>query len=302
MTTRHALLCFRGTGGEWGLDYTSRVAQACSALVEEIDVDAPATMGAAPVGAATDPLAPSGFECVHAMLEWAVTWVRNNPTRTFGVAAYSLGAIGAVLFAREFAPGGRLEKYRDNFLFGVTFGSPAHARGHTFYLGEDPGGEGISDIRLPEGMFGWEWADLVQVGDLYANVLGNPLVVKVCRDAYAIVMTQQLHNPLRLIFDMLPLLLQIVADSVNWPLSIPRTVTSAFLGLFASLLPMLPVSNDKTAAAVAAASQGIGFALAKPPTAPHITYEFAEVWPGMTYFDLAVQHVNDWASRTPARA
>ncbi|MBE5440212.1 hypothetical protein [Mycobacteroides abscessus] len=299
--TRHALLCFRGTGGEWGLDYTSRLAQACSALVEEIDVDAPATMGAAPVGAATDPLAPSGFECVHAMVEWAVRWVRNNPTRTFGIAAYSLGAIGAVVFAREFMPGGRLEKYRSNFLFGVTIGNPARTRGHTFYLGEDPGGEGISDIRLPDGMFGWEWADLVQTGDLYGNVLGNPLVVKVCRDAYAIVMTQQLHDPLRLIFDMLPLLLQIVADSVNWPLSIPRTVTSAVLGLFASLLPMLPVSNDKTAAAVAAASQGIGFALAQPPTAPHITYEFAEVWPGMTYFDLAVQHVNDWAARTPAR-
>lgn len=300
--TRHALLCFRGTGGEWGLDYTSRLAQACSALVEEIDVDAPATMGAAPVGAATDPLAPSGFECVHAMVEWAVKWVRTNPTRTFGIAAYSLGAIGAVVFAREFMPGGRLEKYRSNFLFGVTIGNPARTRGHTFYLGEDPGGEGISDIRLPDGMFGWEWADLVQTGDLYGNVLGNPLVVKVCRDAYAIVMTQQLHDPLRLIFDMLPLLLQIVADSVNVPLSIPRTLTSAFLGLFATFLPFLPVDNDKTAAAVAAARQGIEFVLTQPPTAPHITYEFAEVWPGMTYFDLAVQHVNDWASRTPARA
>ncbi len=53
--TRHALLCFRGTGGEWGLDYTSRVAQACSALVEEIDVDAPATMGGCARGSCYKP-------------------------------------------------------------------------------------------------------------------------------------------------------------------------------------------------------------------------------------------------------
>ncbi|SHZ34613.1 Uncharacterised protein [Mycobacteroides abscessus subsp. bolletii] len=48
------------------------------------------------------------------------------------------------------------------------------------------------------------------------------------------------------------------------------------------------MDNDKTAAAIAAAVQGIGFALAQSPTAPHFTYEFAEVWPGMAYFDLAV--------------
>ena len=51
------------------------------------------------------------------------------------------------------------------------------------------------------------------------------------------------------------------------------------------------------AAAVKAAQIALQFATAQPPTAPHIQYEFREVWPGQTYLGLAIQHVRDWASR-----
>lgn len=51
------------------------------------------------------------------------------------------------------------------------------------------------------------------------------------------------------------------------------------------------------AGAAQAAVIALRFVAAQPPTAPHITYEFAEVWPGQTYLGLAIQHVRDWCSR-----
>ncbi|SIN52109.1 Uncharacterised protein [Mycobacteroides abscessus subsp. abscessus] len=56
------------------------------------------------------------------------------------------------------------------------------------------------------------------------------------------------------------------------------------------------------AAAAQAALIALRFVTTSPPTAAHIQYEYREVWPGQTYLGLAIQHVRDWASRTPAIA
>ncbi|SKW67116.1 Uncharacterised protein [Mycobacteroides abscessus subsp. massiliense] len=56
------------------------------------------------------------------------------------------------------------------------------------------------------------------------------------------------------------------------------------------------------AAAAQAAIIALRFVTANPPTAPHIQYEFREVWPGQTYLGLAIQHVRDWAGRVQTAA
>lgn len=306
---RHALLCFRGTGGVLGLDYTNRIADAAAAVVEKIDV-APElipSMGAAPVGAASDITALSGDESVDYLVNWAVSWKLANPKRTLFVAGYSLGAIAATKFYLEFLPGGRLEQHRDTFVGAVTIGNPARSFGHTFYLGAIPAGEGISDVRIPEperDAIGWRWCDLVAPGDLYANVVGGGAVLEICRDAYAIVMRQQLHDPATMIAEMLPLITEILSDAgVTLPaLNIGGIGIGAFGGLLTALgvpIPALPGGTPGTAAAVQAAIQGLKFAATQPPTAAHITYEWAEAIPGRSYLDLGIQHITDWARRTP---
>lgn len=301
---RHAALCFIGTGGIIGLDYVDRVADACSGLVERIDVVDQATMGMAPVGAATDFTAPSGYETVDLMVENAVAWVLANPNRTIVLIGYSLGAIGLVKFLLEFAPGGRLAQFIDNIVCIATFGNPARTFGHTFYLGPVPSGEGISDVRAtPELLahFGWRWCDCVQPGDLYANTTGGPDVLKICRDAYNLVMGQQIHDPIALMTAMLPLMLQTASDAgITLPPNIPAIGLGAFLGLLKALGINVPATGG-TAAAVQAAFEGIKFATSNPPTAPHITYEFAEAIPGKTYLELAIQHVTYWATEIPVK-
>ena len=90
---RHAGLTFRGTGGIVGMDYTSRVAQ--EAGLDEIPILYPGSMGGIPVGAANDPNAPSGNDSVDIAVELAIDWIESNPTRTFCLLGYSLGAIAA---------------------------------------------------------------------------------------------------------------------------------------------------------------------------------------------------------------
>ena len=304
---RHAILCFRGTGGVIGLDYVDRLADACGRRVERIDVapELMPSMGMAPVGAAADITALSGNESVDYMVNWAVTWKLNNPKRTLLVAGYSLGAIAATKFYLEFLPGGRLAQFRDQFVAAATFGNPARSFGRTFYLGPIPAGEGISDIRIPEGArndIGWRWADLVAPGDLYSNVTGGRQVLEVCRGAYQAVMTQQLHDPAALMTAMLPIITNLLDEAgiSLTSLNLGAIGVGMFGGLLSALGAPIPTDpNNETGAAVQAAIQALKFVASQPPTAPHITYEFAEVLPGRTYLDIGIQHVNDWAARVP---
>lgn len=304
---RHAMLCFRGTGGILGLDYVDRIADCCARTVERVDV-APEllpSMGMAPVGAATNITALSGNESVDYMVNWAVNWKLHNPDRTLLVAGYSLGAIAATKYFLEFLPGGRLQEFREDFVAAVTLGNPARSYGRTFYLGPIPAGEGISDIRIPEderNRLGWRWCDLAAPGDLYTNVTGGPEVLKVCRAAYKAVMTQQIHDPAKLIQSMLPIITEALgAAGIVLPGLPGINLGGLGFGAFNNAVTAPGIPGGAPAAVMQAAFQGIKFATTNPPTAPHITYEFAEVVPGRTYLDIGVQHVNDWAGRIPVQ-
>lgn len=301
---RHGALTFRGTGGIVGQDYTSRVAAACPAVVE-IPVPYAASMGPLPVGAAGDLRAPSGAASRDQAVEWAARWIEST-TKTFVLIGYSQGADAASRVRAMLEPGGRLERHRGRYVCGAMFGNPTRAFGHTFYLGAVPGGQGIADWHVPQSACTWDWLECVQPGDLYANTpLGD--VGDVCREAYRLVMGLQLTDIGALasafLANIMRLLDEAGVDAAG--LQAPdRIISGAINGLIASLAPQLvPIvgGNPESAAAAQAAVLGIRFATSNPPTAPHITYEWAEAIPGMTYLQLAIQHVTHWAARTPAR-
>jgi hypothetical protein len=168
--SRHACLTLRGTGGIVGQDLTSVFAQACSAVVEEIPVDNPASMGGFPVGVSTDPAAPSSQKCVDMAVEWVANWIETNPDRTFVLGSYSLLAVAAVRVRAMLVPGGRLERFTDNYVCGYSFGNSARAFGHTFFMGAIPSGEGLADVHMPQELATWDWCDLAHEDDMYTNV------------------------------------------------------------------------------------------------------------------------------------
>lgn len=302
---RHGILTFRGTGGIVGQDYTSRVAAACSARVAEIPVPYAASMGPLPVGAASGGLqAPSGAQSRDQAVEWAARWIEST-TRTFLLCGYSQGADAASRVRAMLLPGGRLERHAHRYVAGVMFGNPTRAFGHSFYMGPVPGGHGIADWHLPREACTWDWLECVQDLDLYANVpLGD--VGEVCAEAYRLVMNLQFTDPGALASAFLQNLMRLLdeagVDAAG--LQAPdRIISGAINGLIASLAPQLvPIvgGNPESAAAAQAAVLGIRFATSNPPTAPHITYEFAQAIPGMTYLQLAIQHVNEWAAKRAA--
>lgn len=297
------MLTFRGTGGIVGLDYTSRIAQANADVVEEIPILYPASMGGIPVGAANNPGAPSGNDCVDIAVDMAVDWIRANPRRTFLLSGYSLGAIAASRVRAMLLPGGELEEFADNYVGGVCLGNPARRFGHTFYLGAIPGGYGIYNWHLPEAACTWDWCELADSGDMYANCPGGD-VGDVIRKVQQMVMDTEVSDPIGTVRKMIPLILQLLDEAgVDLPFNIPRMITGAFAGLLSAFLPGIPAafSGGETGAAVRAAIVALRFFATNPPTAAHISYEWHEVWPGQTYLGLGIQHVRDWAGRTPVR-
>ncbi|MDV7195752.1 hypothetical protein [Mycolicibacterium fortuitum] len=305
---RHALLTFRGTGGIVGLDYTSRVAQANADVVEEIPILYPASMGGIPVGAAGDINAPSGNACVDIAVDMACAWIRANPTRTFLLGGYSLGAIAASRVRAMLLPGGELEKYADNYVAGFALGNPARAFGHTYYLGAIPNGFGISNWHLPQSACTWDWCEIVDPDDMYANTHGGD-VGDIIRTVQEMVMATTVSDPVGTVAKMIPLILQLLNEAgVELPFNIPGIITGAAAGLLAALLPaelaklLGAAGNRETAAAVQAAIIALRFFASNPPTAAHISYEWREVWPGQTYLGLACQHVRDWATKVPVRS
>lgn len=300
---RHALLTFRGTGGIVGLDYTSRVAQGCADLVEEIPILYPASMGGIPVGAAGDINAPSGNDCVDIAVDMAADWLAANPARTFLIGGYSLGAIAASKVRAELLPGGRLEKYAPNYVAGICIGNPARAFGHTYWLGAIPNGFGIADWHLPEAACTWDWCELVDPGDLYGNCPGGS-VGEIIRKVQAIVMNTTVSDPIGSMRKLIPLILQLLDEAgIEMPFNIAGMAIGALAGLLASFLPGIPeaFAGGETGAAVQAAIVALKFFADQPPTADHISYEWREAWPGQTYLGLAIQHTRDWAQRTPVQ-
>ncbi|MBU8830815.1 hypothetical protein [Mycolicibacterium goodii] len=298
---RHAMLTFRGTGGIVGQDYTSRIAQACADVVEEIPILYPASMGGIPVGAANNTGAPSGNTCVQIAVDMAADWLDANPHRSFLLCGYSLGAYAASRVRAELLPGGRLERHAGRFVAGVMLGNPARPFGHTYYLGAIPAGFGIANWQLPQAACTWDWCELVEPGDMYANTPGGD-VGDVIRKVQEMVMNTTVSDPIGTVRKMIPLLLQLLDEAgVEFPFVIPLLVTNALAGLLAAFLPGLPaaMSGGETGAAVQAAIVALKFFASNPPTAAHISYEWREAWPGMSYLSLGIQHVRDWSTNTP---
>ena len=298
---RHAMLTFRGTGGIIGQDYTSRIAQMCADVVEEVPILYPAAMGGIPVGAATGP-APSGSECVDVAVDMAADWIENN-TATFALCGYSLGAIAASKVRAMLLPGGRLERHAHRYICGVMIGNPARAFGHTYYLGAIPAGYGIADWHLPREACTWDWCELAHPGDLYTSASGGE-IGDVLRAAYRLVMDTEVSDPLGMLRKLIPNLLRLLDEAgVDLPLiNIPGMVSGALAGLLLAFLPdeigkLLGMGDNETAAAVQAAVEALRFFIGPPPTRDHISYEHAEVWPGQTYLSLGAQHIRDWSAR-----
>ena len=109
--------------------------------------------------------------------------------------------------------------------------NPARAFGHSFFLGPVPDGEGISDFHVPREACTWDWCELAQPDDFYANVpLGD--IGDVCRQGNNIVMDTTVSNPVAMMQKMIPHLLRMLDEAgVQLPLNIPAMVTGVFAGL-----------------------------------------------------------------------
>lgn len=313
---RHPAFVWRGTGGIIGADYVSRICQANADLVEEINTPWSAAMGGIPVGAAGNVNDPSMWRGVHEAFDaWEVEFHRRlslNPRLKCVVGGYSAGAVVAAL-VREYL----LESFPDNYLCSFSLGDPTRPAGGSFYRGIDPGGQGISSWRYGD-ITDWRhcWATNVSDPnrpDMYTRVpLGK--TGEIMQGAYDLVTRVELSNPIATVQNMVAVIPEICADAgimVPDILGALSNGTPGLAGYGAKLLTgalagLIGRGNPDTLTGTAAAAKAIQialtFALDNPPTKPHITYEFAEVWSGQTYLGLCIQHVRDWASRVPPAA
>ncbi|MCG7610325.1 hypothetical protein [Mycobacterium sp. CnD-18-1] len=305
---RHLGIVFRGTGGIIGQDYVSRVCQGAADLIEERNPDFPASMGGLPPGA---PGTPSAQKAIQIGVASGRREIQSG--RSFILGGYSLGAIVAAKLRAELEPGGPLADYRDNYVCGFTIGGPARAFGHTYYLGAIPNGRGISDFTMPPATLTWDWCDLAHPDDMYANVpLGD--AGDIMTAIYQAVTNTQLSDPLGTLQAIIAALPTVLLEAgVSIPLLTqlggaaltgnPVALAGVLLPVLVSALPGLAGAQGGELTGPAAAVQAAIIALrfAASGTAPHINYHAWEVWPGQTYLGLAVQHVRDWAGRTPVR-
>lgn len=305
---RHLGIVFRGTGGVVGQDYVSRVCQGAADLIEERNPEFPASMGGLPPGA---PGTPSAQKAIQIGVASGRREIQSG--RTFILGGYSLGAIVAAMLRAELEPGGPLAAYRRNYVCGFTIGSPARAFGHTYYLGAIPNGRGISDFTMPPATLTWDWCDLAHPDDMYANVpLGD--AGDIMTAIYQAVTNTQLSDPMgtlaaiiaaipRVLLEAgvsIPLLTQLGAGALTGN---PVALAGVLLPVLVSALPGLMggQAGELTGPAAAVQAAIIALRFAVSGTAAHINYHAWEVWPGQTYLGLAIQHVRDWAGRTPVR-
>lgn len=316
---RHPAWVFRGTGGVIGLDLVSRVCQGAADLVEEINLPWAATMGGLPVGTAGGVSDPSMWRAVQdAFTAFKADFLRRhtiNPKLKAIIGGYSGGAVVAAL-CRQWV----LENYPDNYLCSFSFGDPTRPHGGAFYNapGANRDGQGISSWRYGD-ITDWRHCWLTNVAeparpDMYGRVpMGK--VGEIMQGAFDLVTHIELSNPIDTARNFVTVIPEIAADAGIPIPSALGALSNGIPGLMSWGLPLLggalggligrgnPDTLTGTAAAAKAAQIGLTFALDNPPTRPHITYEWAEVWSGKTYLQLGIDHVRDWASRvTPVAA
>ncbi|AYB69374.1 lysin B [Mycobacterium phage Gancho] len=304
---RHLGIVFRGTGGIIGQDYVSRVLQGCADLVEEVHPAFAATMGGIPVGTAGGINDPSMAHAVALAFADAqrifLERFRANPRIRVVIGGYSAGAVAAAMFRQWL-----LTNYPDNYLCSFSFGDPTRPAGGAYFGGVAAPGRGISTWRFGD-IRDYRHCWLAAPGDMYTSVPDNA-VGDIMDTAYDIVTQVELSDFLGTAFGVarqIPIIME--EAGIGLP-SVFKALAGGPAGLVGLGVPLIMgllgglIGGQKNPTGVAAAAQAamiaLQFATSNPPTAAHIQYEFREVWPGQTYLGLAIQHVRDWAGRTPA--
>jgi hypothetical protein len=210
----HAMFTVRGTGGIVGQDYTSQIAQALPGIYHEHPIWYAAGMGGIPVGAATDPSAPSGNECAEQARQMLTDAVLGS-TVTFAVTGYSLGTKGVILFLNDlFDPNHPLYVHRDRLVCVVLVADPWRPFGKSFYLGPIASGQGIGApyftmSKAAQDGLGWRCCWLVNPADLYTN---SPLggTGQVLADVEEMILGMSLSDPMSVMGGFVKMLLQLV--------------------------------------------------------------------------------------------
>jgi hypothetical protein len=214
---------------------------------------------------------------------------------------YSQGGEAASRYRMEFEPGGRLAYLRNNWICGVALGNPSRHEKYTYYGGPETPWEGIAVYRLPD--IGFDWCELIEPGDLYGTC-ARGLTGEIERDVYTMCTQMELHSGALEFAQTFVASLREIAQNLDGnafdDAAQEAGVQNVEVG--APLPPeQLAPEEDKLitirgiSAAIAAAIDGLIFFCSPPfPTAAHCEYHIREVWPGMTYVGLGIQHVHDW--------
>ncbi|MDP7733652.1 peptidoglycan-binding domain-containing protein [Mycobacterium paragordonae] len=306
---KHLAIVFRGTGGVIGEDLVSLVCQAVSDLVIEENPEWPATMGGFPVGTAGGIGDISMKKAVDIAFEAGkrtfLRYLEPNPNIKVIIGGYSAGAVVAMLLRRWI-----LENYPDNYLCSFSFGDPTRPEGGCFYKGTPAKGHGISSDRWGD-IKDYRHCWLANKGDMYTSVWGAAGEILV--DGYDGVTKIQFSDPVTTIQAVITMIIEMMQDS---GIGLPQIVAGllagpagfvtflipmvigALQGMISELVGLPDATKASTEAAAEAAIIGLKFAGAQPPTKPHISYHVDEVpgLGGMTYLDLAIQHVRDFAT------
>lgn len=306
-------IVFRGTGGVIGEDLVSLVCQPFTDIIVEENPQWPATMGGFPVGTAGGfndvsmaKAVQIGFSSGQAMFG---KYKSANPNIKVVVGGYSAGAEPAALLRQW------IQRYHpENYLCSFSFGDPTRPAGGCFYNGIPTPGRGISTWHYGD-VSDWRHCWLANPGDMYTSVPDGP-VGDAMDTAYTIVKNTQFTDPLATgmtILQQIPVILKeagielpsILGALMGGPVTLVGWMVPLLLGALQGIvggLAGLPDANKAgTAAAAEAAIIALKFVAAQPPTRPHISYHIDKVpgLNGMTFLDLARQHVHDWAITVP---
>ena len=276
-------------------------------MADEVAVQGPNSFGPIPPG---DFRAPSYEESVIISVDWAVDWVLHNTNRPVIAGGYSQGGEAASRFRMEFEPGKRLEHLRQNWVCGYVFGNPSRHLESTYYGGPPTPWEGIAQSRLPQ--MGNDWCELIDPGDMYGTCMRG-LGGEIERDVYTMCTQMEMHSGgvefcITLVANLIEVAKNLDGDAYD-----DLKAGAERYGVDLSGATMAPPEQIEEVSrgvlsvkgivwAIAAAVDALIFFCSPPfPTAPHCEYHVREVWPGMTYVGLAIQHVHDWANQYAAR-
>lgn len=331
---RHAVLTFSGTWSPPGFGFQSDVVNGLNQFVrddlaEEVPMDYPSSFGFVNGGLTS----PSYQQSVAKAVEVGGNWITDHQRRTFALGGYSQGAEAAARLAIELTTGS-LQAYRENFIGGYAFGTPARMEGHGGPGLETPPGRGISVVNMTAANLpiinGVDcWADYNNPGDMYGTAPGTlpngkPSQVGIdMTDVYAMATNLQLNDLPTFIHSMVNGLLKVMNDLGGVKALLGQAVlpaamgglggdlvalmasigAPALLGLFTQLIsPGTEYHSGATGveAATIAAGVGLQFLCRVPACAPHMGYEGGFGYPNSVAY--AVGHLAHISTLTTARA